>query len=185
MTLSAASGNPERWLSNTFKKIRTKNRALVEGKSWACSDLIYNKTIGTCQRNDGFCRPLGNKRVSKNSTCLHSNSSTHIITIMHLITVWIVAVHNAEKKVNITKVLNKKDTSSNINPISWRSYYLYSPNAYMKLQMNTPEQKLNNSKMANRKALRQQFLQGRAMNCNCTKNLLLGSNTVWDLFSKP
>lgn len=69
---------------------------------------------------------------------------------MHLITVWIVAVHNAEKKVNITKGLNKKDTSSNINPILWRSYYLYSPNAYMKLQMNTPEQKLN-SKMANRR----------------------------------
>lgn len=50
---------------------------------------------------------------------------------MHLITVWIVAVHNAEKKVDITKVLNKKDTSSNISPILWRSYYLYSPNAYM------------------------------------------------------
>lgn len=51
---------------------------------------------------------------------------------MHLITVWIpvVAVCNAEKEVNITKVLTKKDTSSNISQTLW-SYYLYSPNAYM------------------------------------------------------
>lgn len=61
---------------------------------------------------------------------------------MHLITVWIDAVHNAEKKVNITKVLNKKDTSSNISPILWRSYYLYRPNAYMNYKwVPTLEQK--------------------------------------------
>lgn len=135
-TLSTASGNPGRWLTNTFKKIRTKKRALVECKSWTHSDLIYNSCVQNYphmpEEQQLLQAPPGQKCFLKNSTCLHSNSSTHIITIMHLITVWIVAVHNAEKKVNITKVLNKKDTSSYIIPVLWRSYYLYSPNAYMK-----------------------------------------------------
>lgn len=41
-----------------FKKIRAKKKALVEGKSWAHTDVIYNICvqtfmiqISTCQRN--------------------------------------------------------------------------------------------------------------------------------------